>query len=137
MRNTIARAGSAAARAAAQGGVYVDGAWRTPHDAPELVVHDPGTGDEVARLPAGGAADARAAIAAAARAFPRWSALSAEERGAPLRRAHALVLERADELSRALTLEQGKPLAEARGEVLWGAEFLLWYAEEIRRPHGG
>jgi succinate-semialdehyde dehydrogenase/glutarate-semialdehyde dehydrogenase len=120
---------------AAPGGIYIDGAWTAP-DGSALVVRDPGTGEEVARLPAGGAAEARAAIAAAQRAFGPWSALSAEERGAPLRRAHALVLERADELARALTLEQGKPLAEARGEVLWGAEFLLWYAEEIRRPHG-
>ena len=53
-----------------------------------------------------------------------------------MRRAHALVLERADELARALTLEGGKPLEEAGGEVLWGAEFLLWYAEEARRPVG-
>ena len=75
-------------------------------------------------------------MAAAHAAFPGWSALSPDERAAPLRRAHALVLERAGELARAMTLEGGKPLEEAEGEVRWGAEFLLWYAEEIRRPWG-
>jgi succinate-semialdehyde dehydrogenase/glutarate-semialdehyde dehydrogenase len=75
-------------------------------------------------------------VAAAHAAFPAWSALPPDERAAPLRRAHALVLQRARELARALTLEGGKPIDEAEGEVRWGAEFLLWYAEEIRRPWG-
>src|SRR4051812_29708018 len=118
----------------AESGLYVDGSWRD--GAATLAVTDPATGAEVGRVVAAGPDDARAAIAAAHRAFPAWAALSPDERGAPLRRAYALMQERADELARALTLEGGKPLAEARGEVLWGAEFLLWYAEEIRRPWG-
>jgi succinate-semialdehyde dehydrogenase / glutarate-semialdehyde dehydrogenase len=117
-------------------GLYVDGAWREPEEPEWMTVRDPSTGDEVGRAVAATAADVGRAVEAAQRAFPGWAALSPDERGAPLRRAHALVLERADELARALTLEGGKPLDEATGEVLWGAEFLLWYAEEVRRPWG-
>jgi succinate-semialdehyde dehydrogenase/glutarate-semialdehyde dehydrogenase len=101
-----------------------------------MCVHDPSTGSEVGRVAAAAPPDVRAAVEAAQQAFPTWAALSPDARGAPLRRAHALVLERADDLARALTLEGGKPFEEAKGEVLWGAEFLLWYAEEARRPWG-
>jgi acyl-CoA reductase-like NAD-dependent aldehyde dehydrogenase len=115
-------------------GLYVDGTWRG--GAATLAVHDPATGEQIGSVVAAGPDDVRDAVASAYRAFPAWAALSPEERGVPLRRAHALMLERVPELARALTLEAGKPLAEARGEVEWGAEFLLWYAEEIRRPWG-
>jgi succinate-semialdehyde dehydrogenase / glutarate-semialdehyde dehydrogenase len=117
-------------------GLYVDGKWRRPDDAEWMAVPDPSTGTEVGSVVAATPGDVRDAVEAAQRAFPGWAALSADRRGAPLRRAHQLVLERADELARALTLEGGKPLEEAKGEVLWGAEFLLWYAEEARRPWG-
>jgi succinate-semialdehyde dehydrogenase / glutarate-semialdehyde dehydrogenase len=117
-------------------GQYVDGAWREPAGADWMAVRDPSTGGEVGRVIAATAGDVRVAVEAAQRAFPGWAALSPDERGAPLRRAHALVLERADGLARALTLEGGKPVDEAKAEVLWGAEFLLWYAEEARRPWG-
>jgi succinate-semialdehyde dehydrogenase / glutarate-semialdehyde dehydrogenase len=117
-------------------GLYVDGAWRHPTGAEWRTVRDPSTGAAVGRVVAATAGDVLEAVEAAQRAFPGWAGLSADERGLPLRRAHALVLERADDLARALTLEGGKPLDEARGEVLWGAEFLLWYAEEARRPTG-
>jgi succinate-semialdehyde dehydrogenase / glutarate-semialdehyde dehydrogenase len=117
-------------------GLYVDGVWRTPEGAEWMTVRDPSTGLEVSRAVAATPGDVREAVEAAQRAFPGWAALSADERGAPLRRAYQLVLERADDLARALTLEGGKPFDEAKGEVLWGAEFLLWYAEEVRRPGG-
>jgi succinate-semialdehyde dehydrogenase / glutarate-semialdehyde dehydrogenase len=117
-------------------GLYVDGAWRRPDGAEWMAVRDPSTGAEVGRAIAATPGDVREAVESAQRAFPGWAALPADERGAPLRRAHQLVLERADELARALTLEGGKPFDEAKGEVLWGAEFLLWYAEEARRPGG-
>jgi succinate-semialdehyde dehydrogenase/glutarate-semialdehyde dehydrogenase len=117
-------------------GLYVDGVWREPKEAELMSVGDPSSGAEVGRVVAARAADVKDAVAAARRAFPAWAALGPDARGAPLRRAHELVLERADELARVLTLEGGKPLEEARGEVLWGAEFLLWYAEEARRPWG-
>jgi succinate-semialdehyde dehydrogenase/glutarate-semialdehyde dehydrogenase len=115
-------------------GLYIGGSWRDGADRAEVT--DPSTGAPVGEILQAGGADVRDAVAAAHAAFPAWSALSPDERAAPLRRAHALVLERAAELARALTLEGGKPLAEAEGEVRWGAEFLLWYAEEIRRPWG-
>ena len=118
----------------AASGLYIDGRWRDGAD--RLTVADPASGAPVGAVVAAGADEARQAVAAAHAAFPGWSALSPDERGAPLRRAHALVLERAGELARAMTLEGGKPLDEAEGEVRWGAEFLLWYAEEIRRPGG-
>jgi succinate-semialdehyde dehydrogenase/glutarate-semialdehyde dehydrogenase len=101
-----------------------------------MEVHDPASGEEVGRTVAATARDVRDAVECAQAAFPVWAALSPDQRGEPLRRAHELVLERADELARALTLEGGKPFDEAKGEVLWGAEFLLWYAEEARRPWG-
>jgi succinate-semialdehyde dehydrogenase/glutarate-semialdehyde dehydrogenase len=118
----------------AASGLYVDGRWRDGTD--RLAVTDPATGERVGDVIAATADQAREAVIAAHAAFPEWSALSPDERAAPLRRAHELVLERAGELARALTLEGGKPLDEAEGEVRWGAEFLLWYAEEIRRPWG-
>jgi succinate-semialdehyde dehydrogenase / glutarate-semialdehyde dehydrogenase len=101
-----------------------------------MAVRDPSTGDQVGRAIAATTGDVTEAVEAAHRTFPGWAALSPDERGAPLRRAHALVLKHADDLARALTLECGKPFDEARDEVLWGAEFLLWYAEEARRPWG-
>jgi len=118
----------------AASGLYVGGSWRD--GARRSAVTDPASGAPVGEVVAATADQAREAVAAAHAAFPAWAALSPDERGQPLRRAHELVLERAGELARALTLEGGKPLAEAEGEVRWGAEFLLWYAEEIRRPWG-
>jgi succinate-semialdehyde dehydrogenase/glutarate-semialdehyde dehydrogenase len=118
----------------AASGLYVGGSWRA--GAARSQVADPATGLSVGEVVAATAEDVRAAVRAAHAAFPAWSALAPDERAAPLRRAHALVLERAGELARALTLEGGKPVDEAEGEVRWGAEFLLWYAEEIRRPWG-
>jgi succinate-semialdehyde dehydrogenase/glutarate-semialdehyde dehydrogenase len=118
----------------AASGLYVGGRWRDGAD--RLPVTDPATGAPVGEVVAATAGQAREAVAAAHAAFPSWSALAPDERGAPLRRAYELVRERAGELARALTLEGGKPLDEAEGEVRWGAEFLLWYAEEIRRPSG-
>jgi succinate-semialdehyde dehydrogenase/glutarate-semialdehyde dehydrogenase len=138
MTITSQDAGPRAARepVVVRGGSFVAGRWLTASDEPPLEVHDPSDGRLLAELPAAGAAQTVAAVEAAAAAYPTWSALSAAERGAPLRRAHELFLERADDLALVMTREQGKPLAEARAEVLWGAEYLLWYAEEIRRPQG-
>ncbi len=116
-------------------GLYIGGEWREPAGA-WLTVADPATGDEVGRVVAATAGQAREAVEAASKAFPVWSALAPDKRAEVLRRAHQLVLDRVDELARALTLEQGKPVDEAKGEILWGAEFLLWYAEEVRRPSG-
>jgi succinate-semialdehyde dehydrogenase / glutarate-semialdehyde dehydrogenase len=115
-------------------GLYIGGRWCD--GAGRLTVTDPAAGAPVGEVVAATADQAREAVAAANAAFPAWSALPPDKRAAPLRRAYELVLERAGELARAMTLEGGKPVKEAEGEVLWGAEFLLWYAEEIRRPWG-
>jgi succinate-semialdehyde dehydrogenase/glutarate-semialdehyde dehydrogenase len=118
----------------AASGLYIDGTWRDGANRSPVI--DPSTGAQVGEVVTAGADEAREAVAAAHAAFPAWSALSPDERAAPLRRAYQLVLDRAGELARALTLEGGKPVDEAEGEIRWGAEYLLWYAEEIRRPWG-
>src|SRR5262245_6205776 len=93
---------------------YVDGRWV---GEPSLPVTDPATGDEIAKVPMFGAEETTAAIAAAEAAFPSWSKLLAKERAKILRRWYDLQLEHADELALLMTTEQGKPLAEAKGEV--------------------
>ncbi|WBX86304.1 NAD-dependent succinate-semialdehyde dehydrogenase [Sphingosinicella microcystinivorans] len=99
-------------------------------------VFNPANGVHVADVADGTADDMRAAIAKAKSAFPAWSTRTAKERGAILRRWHGLVVENADALAEILTLEQGKPLAEARGEILFGANFIEWFAEEAKRVYG-
>jgi len=99
-------------------------------------VIDPATGRELARVPNLDAAAAEAAIAAAAAAWPAWRERSAKERAAVLMRWYALVQQHAEDLARIMTAEQGKPLAEARGEIAYGASFLEWFAEEAKRVYG-
>ncbi|MBK1614016.1 succinate-semialdehyde dehydrogenase (NADP(+)) [Rubrivivax gelatinosus] len=115
-------------------GGLVDGEWRA--GGASFAVHDPATGAELAQVANLGATDAAAAIAAAGRAWPAWRAKTARERGAVLMRWYALMNQHADDLARIMTAEQGKPLAEARGEVGYGASFLEWFAEEGRRVYG-
>ncbi|KEQ53840.1 NAD-dependent succinate-semialdehyde dehydrogenase [Sphingobium chlorophenolicum] len=101
-----------------------------------IAVDNPATGAIIGRVPAMGREDARRAIAAAAAAMPAWAARPAGERAAILQRAAALMLERADALAALLTQEQGKPLAEARGEIVYAASFLQWFGEEAKRAYG-
>ncbi len=112
---------------------YIDGAWV---GAPAMPVVDKATGEELARVPALGAAETRAAIEAAHRAFKPWSHRLAKERSKILRRWYELIIEHADELALLLTKEQGKPLAEAKGEILYGAGFVELFAEEAKRIYG-
>jgi succinate-semialdehyde dehydrogenase / glutarate-semialdehyde dehydrogenase len=119
-----------------ENGLYINGRWVDAGGADRLAVNDPATGELVGQVVAATPEQTRDAIRAAAAAFPAWSGLAPDERSQVLRRAYELVVRRADELARILTFEHGKPIDEAKGEVLWGAEFLLWYAEEIRRPWG-
>ena len=112
---------------------YIDGAWTgQPKDA----VTNPATAEIIARVPDVGADGARAAIEAAHRAFEPWKGLLAKERSAILRRWFDLILENSEPLARLMTAEQGKPLAEARGEVAYGAGFIEYYAEEAKRING-
>jgi succinate-semialdehyde dehydrogenase/glutarate-semialdehyde dehydrogenase len=101
-----------------------------------FAVTDPATGVHLADVANLGAAQAQQAIAAADRAWPAWRAKTAKERTAILMKWFALLHQHADDLARIMTAEQGKPLAEARGEVVYGASFLEWFAEEAKRVYG-
>ncbi len=111
----------------------VDGRWI---GEPETAVYNPATGAAIARVPNFGAAETQAAIEAAYRAFADWSCRLAKERSAVLRRWFELQLHHAEELAQLMTAEQGKPLAEARGEVAYGASFVEFFAEEAKRIYG-
>ncbi|WP_322056760.1 NAD-dependent succinate-semialdehyde dehydrogenase [Paraburkholderia sp. J63] len=113
---------------------WIDGEWSG--GAATFAVLDPADNTEIARVPDFGAAEAHRAIAAAHAALPGWRAKTGKERAAVLRRWYDLVIEHADDLAAIMTAEQGKPLAEARGEVLYGASFLEWFAEEAKRVNG-
>ncbi|ALK33920.1 NAD-dependent succinate-semialdehyde dehydrogenase [Burkholderia plantarii] len=114
----------------------IDGGWRDALDGARFEVVDPATLETVAQAPDSGAADARAATDAAARALPAWRATPARERAAILRAWHAAIVAHTDDLAKLMSREQGKPLAEARGEVAYGASYVLWFAEEATRAYG-
>ncbi|WP_126221144.1 NAD-dependent succinate-semialdehyde dehydrogenase [Burkholderia vietnamiensis] len=114
----------------------IDGSWRAALDGRCFDVTNPATLDTIAYAPDSGAADARAATDAAARALPAWRATPARERAAILRAWHAAIVAHTDDLAKLMSLEQGKPLAEARGEVAYGASYVLWFAEEATRTYG-
>ena len=99
-------------------------------------VHDPATGQKLADVANLGAADAQAAIAAANAAWPAWRSKTAKERSILLRKWYDLLMAHQDDLARIMTAEQGKPLAEAKGEVAYGASFVEWFAEEAKRING-
>ncbi|WP_439886399.1 NAD-dependent succinate-semialdehyde dehydrogenase [Pseudomonas sp. MBLB4123] len=115
---------------------YIDGQWCDAQDASTQDIFNPANGALIGRVPNMGSAEAQRAIAAANAAWPAWRARTAKERSAVLKRWHALMLEHADALAEILTLEQGKPLAEARGEILYAASFIEWFAEEAKRIYG-
>jgi len=112
----------------------IDGQWVT--SAKTFSVYNPATGEEVATVPDLGAKDATLAIDAASRALSAWSAKTAKERAAILRRWFDLVTAETENLAQLMTTEQGKPLAEARAEVAYGASFIEWFAEEGKRAYG-
>ncbi|PZU06113.1 NAD-dependent succinate-semialdehyde dehydrogenase [Sphingomonas sp.] len=110
-------------------GLWIDG-------ASTIEVINPATGGVIAAVPALGSAETEAAVAAAAEAFPAWRALTARERGRKLRAWRDLMLANSEDLARLMAAEQGKPLAEARGEVGYAASFLEWFSEEAVRIYG-
>jgi succinate-semialdehyde dehydrogenase/glutarate-semialdehyde dehydrogenase len=112
----------------------IDGVWVTSADT--FPVTDPATGEEIARVPNLGAAEARQAIDAAHKAFPAWAAKTAKERSIIIRRWFDLIVAETEGLARLMTAEQGKPLTESRGEVAYGASFVEWFAEEGKRAYG-
>ena len=115
---------------------YVDGAWIDADAGGTVAVTNPATGGTLGTVPDLGAAETRRAIEAAAAAFPAWAAKTAKERAVLLRRWHDLMLANVDDLAVLMTAEQGKPLAEARGEVAYAAAFIEWFAEEAKRVYG-
>src|SRR5689334_8145564 len=115
-------------------GHYIGGEWY--EGASTYPVLNPATGEVIAQVAKGGAAEATQAIATAERAFPAWRSLTAKERSARVKRWGELMLEHRDALAVLLTREQGKPLAEARGEVGYAASFFEWFAEEAKRAYG-
>ena len=116
--------------------LYVDGEWCDAEGGATLAVEDPATGATLCEVADGTPADALAALDAADRAFATWRFSAPRERADVLRRAYELVLARQDELALLMTLEMGKPLAEARGEIVYAANFLRWYSEEAVRING-
>ncbi len=114
----------------------IGGGWRAASDGARFAVHEPATGDELAAVADATVADALAAADAAAAAQPAWAAAAPRARGEALRRAFELMTERADRLAELIVRENGKPLAEARGEVTYAAEFFRWYSEEAVRLDG-
>jgi succinate-semialdehyde dehydrogenase/glutarate-semialdehyde dehydrogenase len=115
-------------------GSFIGGEWVRGRDA--YAVQDPASGAELATVSRAGDKDARAAIEAATRAFPAWRDATAAERSAKVRRWGDLMLENQRDLALIMTREQGKPFAEAMGEVVYAASFLTWFAEEARRAYG-
>jgi len=115
---------------------YIDGAWCDADDGATISVINPATGQEIGTIPKMGADETRRAIEAADRAYPAWRALTANERAKTLRSWFNLMLENQEDLAIIMTAEQGKPLAEARGEVAYAASFIEWFAEEGKRIYG-
>ncbi len=115
---------------------YVNGQWIDADDASTNAVSNPANGEVIAQVARCGTAETRRAIAAAHAAQPAWRAETAKTRSQKLRRLYDLMIEHQDDLARIMTLEQGKPFPEARGEILYGASYLEWFAEEAKRVYG-
>ncbi|WP_126447320.1 NAD-dependent succinate-semialdehyde dehydrogenase [Sulfuricystis multivorans] len=115
---------------------FICGAWIDADSAATVAVYDPASGEKLAEVPDMGAIETRRAIEAANAAWPAWRELTAKQRSAILRKWFDLIVAHADDLALLMTSEQGKPLAEARGEVLYAASFVEWFAEEGKRAYG-
>ena len=117
-------------------GLFIDGQWRSAEGGKTIEVHNPATGEIITTVADGSAADAEAAIRAAGEAQADWAATAPRERAEILRRAFELLTERADDIAAVMTAEMGKPFAESKGEVAYGAEFFRWFSEEAVRFDG-
>jgi len=114
---------------------YIDGAWIEARGA-AIDVDNPATGEIIGSVPRLGRAETRTAIEAAARALPAWRRKTAKERAVVLRRWFDLMMANQEDLAQLMTAEQGKPLTESKGEVVYAASFLEWFAEEAKRVYG-
>ena len=115
---------------------YIDGVWVNAKSGGTINVDNPATGEVIGTVPKGGTAETRTAIEAADKALPAWRKKTAKERAAIVRRWYELMLENQEDLARLMTIEQGKPLTESKGEVVYAASFLEWFAEEAKRVYG-
>jgi succinate-semialdehyde dehydrogenase / glutarate-semialdehyde dehydrogenase len=115
---------------------YIDGAWVDADDKSTLTIYNPANGELVGTVPKMGAAETRRAIETAHEAFKLWRAKTAKERAAILRKWFDLMVANTEDLAILMTLEQGKPIAESRGEIGYGASFIEWFAEEGKRVYG-
>ena len=115
---------------------YINGAWVDADDGSTFEVNNPADGSVLTRVPEQGVAETRHAIEAAYAAWPQWRSKTAKQRSVILRRWYELIVENKDDLAKILTAEQGKPLAESTGEVVYGASFIEWFAEEAKRVYG-
>ncbi|MHA1569364.1 MAG: NAD-dependent succinate-semialdehyde dehydrogenase [Alphaproteobacteria bacterium] len=116
--------------------MFIGGNWCAAAGGRTFDVFNPATGEKIGAVADGGKDDAARAIGAAREAFASWSATTAYQRAALLYKAHEIMVARKEDLARQMTVEQGKPLRMARNEVQYGADFLLWYAEEAKRVNG-
>jgi succinate-semialdehyde dehydrogenase/glutarate-semialdehyde dehydrogenase len=115
---------------------FIEGEWVAAQDGGVIPVFNPSTGKRIGSVPKLSRKEVKRAIEAAQAAFPSWRAKTAKERAVALRRWHDLMLAAQEDLARLMTAEQGKPLAEARGEIAYAASFVEWYAEEAKRVYG-
>ncbi|MGX1186560.1 succinate-semialdehyde dehydrogenase/glutarate-semialdehyde dehydrogenase [Pseudomonas sp. F-14 TE3623] len=115
---------------------YIDGVWVDADNGQTLKVNNPATGEIIGSVPKMGATETRRAIEAADKALPAWRALTAKDRANKLRKWFDLMMANQEDLARLMTLEQGKPLTESRGEIAYAASFLEWFGEEAKRVYG-
>ncbi|WP_141104212.1 aldehyde dehydrogenase family protein, partial [Noviherbaspirillum denitrificans] len=115
---------------------FINGEWCDADTGERFAVSNPATGAEISTVPIMGEAETRRAIDCAERAWKGWRARTGKERAAILRRWSELMLAHADDLALIMTSEQGKPLAEAKGEIAYAASFLEWFGEEAKRVYG-
>jgi succinate-semialdehyde dehydrogenase/glutarate-semialdehyde dehydrogenase len=117
-------------------GLFIGGEWRESSDGTTIDVEDPATGETLTTVASATVEDGKAALDAAVAAQPDWAATAPRERAEILRSAFELIIERADHFAMLMTLEMGKPLAQSKGEVTYGAEFFRWFSEEVVRIAG-
>src|SRR5215469_12368903 len=112
---------------------FIDGKWVDADSGKSIEVNNPATGEILGTVPSLGAAETRRAIEAANAAWPGWRKKTAKERASVMRKWFNLMMENQEDLAVLMTAEQGKPLAEAKGEIAYGASFVEWFAEEAKR----
>ena len=115
---------------------FINGGWSAAENGASVAVNNPATGEKLGSIPTMGGVECRRAISAAAAALPAWSARTAKDRATVLRRWFELLQAHQDDLATLMTAEQGKPLAESKGEIVYAASFIEWFAEEAKRLYG-